>query len=301
MVRQVPITSIVCDEALWPRESLDRARVELFAGYYADVREEARRTMSAWVDPLPPLVVVADDRQPGRLLLADGWHRLAALRQLGEDYATVDERSADGKASRARAYEIALQTAVESARPLTEREKQRAILRLLAERPELSDRAIGRLVGVDHVTVLRWRDRAVNFTDAEQLAAGRAPKRDQFAVFASGTAQTAERLATIHEGFDDYAPTVRRGLLEATGGDLRNVERLADFLDKLLIERERSAQPHARDDEPDDEDTYAKDEDDSEDEDKYEPAAAAARPPTLAARILGIADIQPSGPLFGNR
>ena len=55
------------------------------------------------------------------------------------------------------AYELALWYATVSAKPLTSAEKRAAIERLIAERPELSDRAIGRLVGVSNSTVSSHR------------------------------------------------------------------------------------------------------------------------------------------------
>jgi hypothetical protein len=59
----------------------------------------------------------------------------------------------NGRTPREYAYELALLYATRSAKPLTNAEKGAAIARLLAECPELSDRAIARLVGVSHRTV----------------------------------------------------------------------------------------------------------------------------------------------------
>ena len=55
-----------------------------------------------------------------------------------------------------RAYRRALETATQSALPLTKAERRQAVLRLAAEQPELSHREISRRVGVSHDTVGRW-------------------------------------------------------------------------------------------------------------------------------------------------
>jgi len=54
------------------------------------------------------------------------------------------------------AYRRALETATRSALPLSKEERKRAVLRLKAECPDLSHRAIAKLVGVSHDTVDRW-------------------------------------------------------------------------------------------------------------------------------------------------
>ena len=149
----VPLASITLDPVAWPRETFDEERVELFAEMIRDASAQATGTGSGWVNPLPPLVVVADGR--GGYVLADGWHRYEAHRRLGAgfDLVSVAVHPSAGVDLGAHAYELSLVYATVSAKPLTTAEKRAAIKRLLAERPELSDRAIARLVGVSHRTV----------------------------------------------------------------------------------------------------------------------------------------------------
>ena len=153
----VPLARVTLDPGVWPREMLDEERVELFAEMIRDACEQAARTRSGWVNPFPPLVVVADGR--GGYVLADGWHRYEAHRRLGAgfDLLSVEVHPPEGHALGAHAYELALLYATVSAKPLSTAEKRAAIARLISERPELSDRAIARLVGVSHRTVAAHR------------------------------------------------------------------------------------------------------------------------------------------------
>jgi hypothetical protein len=150
------LAQMTLDEHTWPRDALDDERVELFAEMIRDARESAG-TGQGWTDPLPPLVVVADGQ--GGHVLADGRHRYEARRRLGAEFHLVQAQvfQADGRPPIDRAYELALGFATISAKPLTRGEKQTAIRRLITERPDLSDRQIGRLVGVAHTTVGRTR------------------------------------------------------------------------------------------------------------------------------------------------
>jgi hypothetical protein len=163
----IPLDRITLDPEAWPREALDEERVELFAELLRDARAAVTHTQSGWVDPLPPLVVVDDGR--GGYVLADGWHRCAARRRLGVGFDLVQGAvyQPNGQEASRRAYELALMCTL-SARPLTTAEKRAAIARLIAERAELSDRAIARLVGVSHRTV-----------GAHRAGAGKLPREDQ--------------------------------------------------------------------------------------------------------------------------
>ncbi|MGI8559468.1 MAG: hypothetical protein ACR2ND_14390 [Solirubrobacteraceae bacterium] len=156
------LDQITLDERAWPRDALDEDRVKLFAELIRDARDAAGHGQG-WTDPLPPLVVVADGQ--GGYLLADGRHRYESRRRLGTgfDLVSVGVFQPDGRAPADRAYELAL-LCTQGAKPLTTAEKRTAILRLIAERPELSDRAIARLVGVAHATVGKYRAGVVNLT-----------------------------------------------------------------------------------------------------------------------------------------
>ena len=139
------------DEA-WPREALDRDRVAEFRALY-----EAEGPLA-----LPPIEVV-HARQFGGYLLVDGWHRTEALSELeAEETLVVFLAAPEGEAPEALAYRRGLETSARTSKPLSRHEKQLAIVRLLHERPGESDRAIARLVGVDHKTVGRIRERGIS-------------------------------------------------------------------------------------------------------------------------------------------
>jgi hypothetical protein len=145
------LDQITLDDRAWPRDVLDEERIELFAEMVRDACDAAG-TGQGWSDPLPPLMVVADDR--GGYVLADGRHRYEARCRLGAgfDLVPVQAFQPNDRAPLDFAYELAL-LCTQGAKPLTTAEKRAAIARLLAERRDLSDRAIARLVGVSHRTV----------------------------------------------------------------------------------------------------------------------------------------------------
>jgi hypothetical protein len=132
----------------WPREDLDRGRVAEFQALYEAEGPEA----------LPPIELVHAPQLDG-YLVTDGWHRSEALHELEweEAIATVLAVPA-GQSPESFAYRRGLECSARASKPLTRREKQHAIERLLRELPDESDRAIARLVGVDHKTVGRIRE-----------------------------------------------------------------------------------------------------------------------------------------------
>lgn len=147
--RKINVGAITRDPALWPRGRLDEDRVQTFVGYLGTGDEAL----------LPPIVVVNSRRT---WLLADGWHRLAAAERCGIKTMTAEVAIPPfGQKAEDYVYELAVRTAVHSALPLTANERVAAIRRLIAGRPDLSDRAIGRLTGCSHVTVGKYR-RAVH-------------------------------------------------------------------------------------------------------------------------------------------
>ena len=141
--QELPLTSIVADPDIWPRERLDRDRVDVFHDLYAADGPSA----------LPPLAVV---EVATGFLLADGWHRLAALQELDSPTARVELLDAGGRDGRSAAYEEGLRSCAAAAKPLTRTERRAAILRLTVAGGR-TDREIGRLVGVSHQTVARVR------------------------------------------------------------------------------------------------------------------------------------------------
>jgi ParB-like chromosome segregation protein Spo0J len=131
------------DFDVWPRDHCDLDRIEMF------------KALIEAGDHVPDPEVV--DLGDGRWLIADGAHRLAAYELAGHTEVEVTVVPiGDGEAAEQAAYRRALETATRSALPLSKAERRRAVERLLGERPELSHRAIGRVVGVSHQTVDRW-------------------------------------------------------------------------------------------------------------------------------------------------
>lgn len=135
------------DRALWPRLAYDESRIAAFADLYAADGPAA----------LPPVQLVRGD--DGTYLVADGRHRIEAAMALDwQTIAAITITLPEGYTPERFAYEEALRTASTSALPLTRAERRRAIERLLAESPVLSDRKIAGLVGVAHTTVSRIRN-----------------------------------------------------------------------------------------------------------------------------------------------
>jgi len=142
----IPLDRIIADTDLWPREGLDRDRVADFRELYASDGPSA----------LPPLTVI---EVATGYLLADGWHRFAALWELESPTAPVVVLDTGGRDGRSAAYEEGLRSCAATAKPLAKAEKHAAILHLTVEGGR-TEREIARLVGVSHQTVARVRDAA---------------------------------------------------------------------------------------------------------------------------------------------
>jgi hypothetical protein len=139
----VPIEQIIADPSAWPRKELDRERVEDFRELYE----------SDGLAVLPPLRVV--QRADG-YLLADGWHRHAALSELACPEVPIEIIESGGRSEEVVAFEEGLRSCATTSRPLTRAEKHAAVMRLTVEGGR-TDREIGRLVGLSHQTVARVR------------------------------------------------------------------------------------------------------------------------------------------------
>lgn len=153
MTTTVDIARITADPAAWPRAELEPERVADFADLYRDGGPMA----------LPPISVIdrGDD-----FLLADGWHRLAAMRRLGADTVPAELVNAGGRDAVLVAYETGLRTSATASRPLTRAEKQEAVRRL-DQAGGRTDQEIAGLVGVARTTVARIRLRDGGAAQAE--------------------------------------------------------------------------------------------------------------------------------------
>lgn len=141
----IPKNQLRFSSSIWPRDLLDEARVAMFQALLQEG------------ETFPPIEVVP---QPdGSFLICDGVHRSHAAIRAGRVDIEAEILSLEGDESPFDlAYRRALETATRSALPLNRAERQRAALRLIETRPDLSRRAIARLVGVAHSTVDRWAE-----------------------------------------------------------------------------------------------------------------------------------------------
>jgi hypothetical protein len=156
--RYVRLDQIVCDRRALPREELDAARVDEFAGLLRD-------ELPHGTDPFPPIGIVED--RDGQLVLYDGWHRVTARRRVaaehpgqGYDEIAGEIVRADGRDAVDYAYELAVGCSAVGSKQLTLSERKAAAKRLSEIRPDLSAREIATRLGISHPTVLRARGSA---------------------------------------------------------------------------------------------------------------------------------------------
>jgi hypothetical protein len=199
----VQVARIYADADCWPRFALDRERIEEFCSIYE----------TDGIDALPPVELVADNQE--RWLLADGWHRVAALRILGIEqvHATI-VAPAEGTDAKRATYLLAVARSAISSKPLSRAEKQQTVVALVEMYPDASDRELGRIAGVDHKTVGRLRERGIS--PAAQTSRP-APTPEQAAVRLFRAFEKIRDASGI--GFADWL----------RGGD-RSGQRLADVL-----------------------------------------------------------------------
>jgi hypothetical protein len=140
---QLKIDQLVAFRDAWPRFVLNDERVELF------------KELLAAGEELPPIEVVP--YQPDRYLIADGVHRATAAKRANHaTMGVVILPVEDGETPMDCALRRALETATRTALPLTRAERYQAAIKLSAKHPEMSHRAIAKLVGVSHDSVDRW-------------------------------------------------------------------------------------------------------------------------------------------------
>lgn len=180
--RTVATKAIAADTSVWPRRGLDHARVAEFA---APFREGG-------LDALPPLDVIASGNG---FVLADGWHRLHALKALRAGEVRVQVLDAGTDTPSVAAYLHGLRTAATAALPLTRAELSVAVDRLLTDDPQRSDREVARLAGSSPTTVGAHRRRLT-----------------EPAVDVAGNGEMTERAYLSAVGADELARTLARAL-----------------------------------------------------------------------------------------
>jgi hypothetical protein len=163
-VRRVKLAAIHFNKNAWPREYLDAERVEYFTALY---REEN-------ADTLPPLELVPDGG--AGYLIGDGVHRWQAAEEAGLEEVPAILVPTGGVNPVAVAYLHALRCSAISSKPLTRAEKHTAIRCLLEHWPDMSDREIGRRVGVDHKTVARLKREDAPAESAADWTPGPSPE-----------------------------------------------------------------------------------------------------------------------------
>ena len=165
--QDIPIEAVTEVAEVNPRMRLDTSRVAEFARLYCDGGKSDTWNPAA----LPPLIVVVSD---GEHILADGRHRLAALRKIGAETVPVvliparDDPSVGTDRERVlrTAYLVAVETAAREGLPLTAPERRAACAEL--RRLGLSTEETARRVGVSRRTV----ERAVRPATDDVPAAG---------------------------------------------------------------------------------------------------------------------------------
>jgi DNA modification methylase len=134
----VPIKNIVVNKDFMMREGIDKKTVDLY-----------KDNLSAIIQADP--IVVFDT--PNGLMLVDGFHRLAAAKQL--DWTEIKVKQFKGSVKDAFAF--ACLANLKHGQPLTRSEREHAIKEYIVLNVELSDRWIAEETGVNSDTIGRWR------------------------------------------------------------------------------------------------------------------------------------------------
>ncbi len=172
----VAVGSLRYSKETWPRDGLDQERVEMFTHLLIEGGE------------VPPIEVIR--RPDGTNLIADGVHRGHGAQAAGKKEIEVVIISPEpGESPEASAFRRHIETATKTALPLTTGERRKAARRLLRERPEMSNRAVARLLGVSHDSVNRWAKELDDSSTGSENGSGSAG-------FIPTTEQVARRLAS---------------------------------------------------------------------------------------------------------
>lgn len=225
----MPFERVRLEPSVFPRRAFDRQRIAQFVDLYESDGIEAALPLVELV-PLPG----------GDYLIADGMHRLAALNFLRADEvpALIVQLGPDDDPFEI-AYRRALWCATASAKPLSRAEKHDAILRLASNDPPLSDREIGRLVGVDHKTVARQlrakAESGQSKRSAPALTAARRAVRDLATLYQTLGPRREDHL---HDG--SAGERLARIFADAFADEaLQQAARLREWIDDALRELDR--------------------------------------------------------------
>jgi len=138
-----PLSSVVVEWDDYPREDLDEDRVLEFRELLRDAEADS---------VLPPVELVPHPDAPDRFLIADGFHRYHAHLDEGRDTipAVLLPRGTD-------VFLHGVRRAAISAKPLTRVEKRAAVVRLLTEHPDWSNRQVADAAAVSRPFVAQLR------------------------------------------------------------------------------------------------------------------------------------------------
>jgi len=237
----VAFSSIRREPIVWPRQALDDERIAEFLNLYLDEGLTA----------LPPIEVVPDDE--GGYIVAEGNHRYEALARADVEEIDVAVLEVPEDIDPWHfAFLRGIVTASTGALQLTRREKWAAILRVSEADSGLTDREIGRLLGISHQTVGRVLRR---------LGTRRSTRKDQGDTDAGSTylshasseeiaRRAFEALESVYEmrglGVWDLLAKDRTGerlariLLDVYGDEARSrAERFRDWAEQAIAEIER--------------------------------------------------------------
>ena len=136
--RELKISEIVVDKGYLMRDGIDKKTVEAY-------KENLENIVKAY-----PIIVF--DTANG-LLLADGFHRVSAARQLNWETISASIR----KGSPQDAFAYACVANLTHGRPLTRKERKKAICEYIKIKPKLSNATLGNDVGVSKEAIRRYR------------------------------------------------------------------------------------------------------------------------------------------------
>lgn len=181
--RPVPLKDITIDEDVQARFKLDEVLVERFASFY-------REDLESGIPRLPPVILI--ETPEGKLILADGFTRIAAAKriELRSVLATVRP------GTKRDAIMTGIQRNSTHGSPLTLAERRRAVERLFSDPAwaKESDRELGRRCGLDCKTVSKVRCKMAPTSTGETRTVRRAGKVFQMQVL---TARRSPPAVTI--------------------------------------------------------------------------------------------------------
>jgi ParB-like nuclease domain len=149
-----------------PKLALDRIHVDpSLQPRVTGLDPEHVRTLESAAETWPPLVVV---RQGGKLVLVDGFHRLAAAQNLGLADVPVEEVALPADSD---LHALAFSLNARHGRPLSLADRRTFAERLLRQHPDWADREIGRRCGLSSNTVGGLREHLESAAQIEQPTA----------------------------------------------------------------------------------------------------------------------------------